>query len=146
MFLECLSAGLELEGATGSGVPITEHSVTSLHLSSPSLKGQGEKSHYRVIIAETGVEGYAWGLRNWSFVSPSLFASSLPWERLSVILDLVELGLLCPPPAAAMGRAGLECLVSPSCREVAVAAAAMSWPEVTLWGMRWQKWCSHIYK
>ena len=114
VFLECLSARLELEGAAGPGVPTAERSVTSLRPSSPCLKEQGEKSRYRAIIAEIREEGAAWGLLNWSFVSPSLFASSLLQERLPVILDSVALGMLCTPPAAATGHDGLKCPCVPS--------------------------------
>lgn len=108
MFLECLSAGVELEGAAGPGVPTSEHLVSSLQPSSPCLKGQGEKSCYGAVIA-IGEEGAAWGLLNWGFVSPRFFVYSLLQERLHMILDSVALGMLGTPPAAATGRAGLTC-------------------------------------
>lgn len=139
VFQERLSARRELEGATGTGLMTAECSVTSLHRSNPDLKGQGEKIHYGVIAAEIGAEGSAWGLLNWSFVNLSLFVSYLPWERLPVILDSVAPGMLCIPSAAAMGYAGLKCPMSPSCREVALAAAAASQTAITRWGTWWQE-------
>jgi len=106
VFLGCLCTRLKLKGSTGPRVLTAEHSVGSQN--QPSLKGLGEKSRYGAVILETVTEGATWDLMSWSFASLSLFASSLPLERLPVILGFMALGLLCPSPVAATGCAGLK--------------------------------------